>query len=424
MKVIVWLEKYGLLLMALYCLEVFTPDFGSKVIESDLTMDAFNERLAGSNLFKQAFWILAWLFFTIRYLFNTAIGPLKRNLNTNVLLLLLLCGFALLSALWSDYPFFTLKRAIFQVLFCCSLSFAVCFAIYHGSLIKTFTLAAWVCIGLIMVSLLLGGGINTDLQLSGFVSSKNTLGKNLLVLFVLGYVWTRTLNVKDKWLQFTLLALAILLLMTQSKTNMMLLFIFVLLMQLSLFKLRVIMTSVFLMLTSVFVFIPAMSYYLNDYQHIALYVDAEFFTGRGLIWDALYYDLAFFQKMALGYGYGSYFEVGVVPFTLDDKYSFLQFITSAHNGYLQLLLQFGLLGTFLVSVMLMLPLLNIRNSFLLAALIVPLIQNVTESTLFRDTNMVWFLMIVIIASARLLTVNQKAATKTQYSKDAVGSIAN
>jgi len=146
---------------------------------------------------------------------------------------------------------------------------------------------------------------------------------------------------------------------------------------------------------------------MNDYQHIALYVDADFFTGRGIIWDSLYYDLEFFDKMTLGYGYGSYFEVGVIPFVLDDKYSFLQYISSAHNGYLQLLLQFGVVGSSLIFIFFVLSMLKSNSVFIHTALIIPILQNVTESSIFRDANMAWFLMVMIVISSGVYMIRDE-----------------
>ena len=143
---------------------------------------------------------------------------------------------------------------------------------------------------------------------------------------------------------------------------------------------------------------------MNDYQHIALYVDEDFFTGRGVVWDSLYYDLTFFDKITYGYGYGSYFGVGIIPFVLDDKYSFLQYISSAHNGYLELLLQFGVVGTFFIFICFIISMLKSNNRYFHAALIVPILHNVTESSVFRDANMAWFLMIVIIVSSGIYLV--------------------
>ena len=179
----------------------------------------------------------------------------------------------------------------------------------------------------------------------------------------------------------------------------------------SLLPLRSLYFPLVILFFSIFILIPGVSYHINDYQHIALYVDDDFFTGRGIIWDALYYDLGFFDEITLGYGYGSYFGVGVIPFELDDKYSFLQYVSSAHNGYLQLLLQFGVVGSLFIFIFFIVSMLNSNNKYLHAALIIPILHNVTESSIFRDVNMAWFLMVVIIISSGIYLVRYEVSNE-------------
>jgi len=398
MNVLVWLEKYGLLFMLLYCLGVFTPDFTSKISMMDHELDVVTGSLAESNIFKQLFWISLFLFFSFRFFINQEFNSLKLLFN-KLFILLVICFIALVSASWSNYPLIAMKRAIFQMVFCTSISIAFCFSFYHKSIEVNLKVAIGICITMIIIAIVLGAGFNEGLNLAGYFKSKNTMGINLTVLIVISYMWIKSFDVHSQLLNVLLVVLFVFLLMTQSKTSIVLCITYFLLIQLSMFKIKVLMAMFAITFFSVFILIPGVSYYMNDYQHIALYVDADFFTGRGIIWDSLYYDLEFFDKIALGYGYGSYFEVGVIPFVLDDKYSFLQYISSAHNGYLQLLLQFGVIGSSLIFIFLVLSMLKSNSAFIHAGLIIPILQNVTESSIFRDANMAWFLMVMIVISS-------------------------
>jgi len=411
MNVFIWLEKYGLLFMLLFCLGVFAPDFTNKMSAVDHELDVITNNLTKSNAFKQVFWIVVFIFFSFRFFINTEINKLKPVITYKIFILMFICAVALLSASWSNYPFVSMKRAMFQVLFCTSLSLGLCFSYYHKSIEFNLKSAVVICILIILLSVVQGVGLNESLQLAGYSKSKNTMGINLVVLIVISHMWTKSFDINSKFLNGMLLLLFMLLILTQSKTSIALCIIYLLMTQLSLFKIKVITCSLAVLFFSIFILIPGVSYHINDYQHVALYVDEDFFTGRGIIWDALYYDLGFFDEITLGYGYGSYFGVGVIPFVLDDKYSFLQYVSSAHNGYLQLLLQFGVVGSLFIFIFFIISMLNSNNKYLHAALIIPIMHNVTESSIFRDVNMAWFLMVVIIISSGIYLVRHEVSNE-------------
>ncbi|NQZ91924.1 MAG: O-antigen ligase family protein [Moritella sp.] len=411
MNVFIWLEKYGLLLMLLFCLGVFAPDFSNKMSAVDHELDVITNNLTKSNTFKQVFWIFVFMFFSFRFFINTEINKLKPIITYKIFILMVICVVALLSASWSNYPFVSMKRAMFQVLFCTSLSLGLCFAYFHKSIEFNLSGAIVICILMVILAMIQGVGLNESFQLAGYAKSKNTMGINLAVLIVISHMWTKSFDINSKLLNIMLVALFVLLLLTQSKTSIALCILYLLMTRLSLFKIKVITCSLVILFFSIFILIPGVSYHINDYQHIALYVDDDFFTGRGIIWDALYYDLGFFDEITLGYGYGSYFGVGVIPFVLDDKYSFLQYVSSAHNGYLQLLLQFGVVGSLFIFIFFIVSMLNSNNKYLHAALIIPILHNVTESSIFRDVNMAWFLMVVIIISSGIYLVRYEVSNE-------------
>jgi len=411
MNIIIWIEKYGLFFILLFCLGIFTPDFSNKISMMDHELDAVTDGLAGSNMFKQLFWIFLFLFFSFRFLVNQGINRFKPVVINKMMILLVVCIIALLSASWSNYPSIAMKRSIFQVLFCISVSLSLCFAIYHKSIEINLKATIVICIVMVLFAIISGAGFNESYNLAGYLKSKNTMGINLAVLIVISHMWIKSFEIESQSLTLSLVFLFVLLLLTQSKTSIVLCISYFLIIQLSVFKIKTLMCILSVVFFSVFVFIPGISHLTNDYQHVALYVDADFFTGRGIIRDALYYDLGFFDKITLGYGYGSYFEVGVIPFVLDNKYSFLQYISSAHNGYLQLLLQFGYVGSLFIFLFLIISMWNANNKYFCAALILPILQNVTESSIFRDANMAWFLMVAIIISSGVYLVRERKLDK-------------
>ncbi|GGE83940.1 O-antigen ligase family protein [Sphingomonas prati] len=143
------------------------------------------------------------------------------------------------------------------------------------------------------------------------------------------------------------------------------------------------------------------------YRDSALSVlnDPAAFTGRTLIWRALF--LSFLENPVLGVGYGSYWNVGPAgPIYRYANFAWVEGVSQGHNGYLDLLVQIGLPGLLLVLFavvvwpvrrMLGTPDLPPATAGLIGAVILfCLIHNGSESTLFdRDTIGQVFLMVVL-----------------------------
>jgi len=142
--------------------------------------------------------------------------------------------------------------------------------------------------------------------------------------------------------------------------------------------------------------LPSLSYYLGEYTHAGLYLDPDAITGRGIIWDTLYYDLQYFSKLLFGYGYGAYFSNGTIPHFFDDDWSFLRHISSSHNGYLDMLLQYGIALSLVIIPCLYKLTSGIKHSWLSAAFILPVVYNLTESAFLRDQSIMWCFAVILM----------------------------
>lgn len=122
--------------------------------------------------------------------------------------------------------------------------------------------------------------------------------------------------------------------------------------------------------------------------------DPTSFTGRTVIWSAMW---AFYRNFPLfGAGYGSFWNIG--PASPINQYGsdWLLQVAEGHNGYLDLLVTIGPIGLALVVVATMIlpiaKLLNWRRSegqtgaLLMAVLIFIIGHNATESSLFDRDN--------------------------------------
>ena len=151
-----------------------------------------------------------------------------------------------------------------------------------------------------------------------------------------------------------------------------------------------------------FILIPSLSYFLGDITHAGQYLEPDAITGRGIIWDTLYYDLEYFSKFAFGYGYGAYFSNGSIPYFFDDDWSFLKHIASSHCGYIDVLIQYGLVFSLAVVICIYRLSSGIKNVWLSSAFIIPIIYNFTESTFLRDQSMMWLFAIVLFSYVAIL----------------------
>lgn len=131
------------------------------------------------------------------------------------------------------------------------------------------------------------------------------------------------------------------------------------------------------------------------------------FTGRTQIWAAL---LAYAQEnWAAGAGYGSFWNIGADSpiYAYAKPGAWLTKITSAHNGYLDIIVQIGAPGMMLaVFALVAHPLGRLltdpgprdRGALLLALLVLCAGQNLTESTMLDRDNFVQFCLMWTIAA--------------------------
>ncbi|EOU2463883.1 O-antigen ligase family protein [Vibrio navarrensis] len=120
-------------------------------------------------------------------------------------------------------------------------------------------------------------------------------------------------------------------------------------------------------------------------------------TGRATIWYNALQDLIYDGNLYFGYGLGYYFSVlsplrlsgiGLGPFLPSDS----------HNGYVDLLLNFGVFGGFFLFLFLANLLLNlhkidgVQRVFVVFFVFVFLLFNVTESFFVKSTNFTNFLL--------------------------------
>ena len=106
----------------------------------------------------------------------------------------------------------------------------------------------------------------------------------------------------------------------------------------------------------------------------------------------------------LGFGYGSFWAVGFQSPNLSASYEFIRLLTQGHNGYLDLLLVLGVLGTVLFAGFLSQLLAVLSRSYAIrgplyifatVTILFVLLLNVTDSSFARGTAAPWLFLILV-----------------------------
>lgn len=130
------------------------------------------------------------------------------------------------------------------------------------------------------------------------------------------------------------------------------------------------------------------------------------FTGRSIIWEYVYEKV--FERPFIGWGYGSFWGLGNDSPSLFDGGDFLQLFGQAHNGYLDMSVQIGIIGLglclyahlFFLKFMLK----NITKvkdkefDFLFTFAIFFFLHNLLESTIMQPFSVLWPVLFLLSIS--------------------------
>ncbi len=346
------------------------------------------------------------------------VGHIRRTLRQMVQqkALLAVVAFACLSTFWSQVPLVTFRHAVLLSFMCI---FAWFFATYYSpSDQMRILLAAGVIVSLASVAMVLffpQYGMASGGEWKGVLAQKNRFGLTIFFLFA-GLPFCR-LSSRRRVLAVALEALlpVALILLSQSRTSLVLAFI----------------------LVAARIFGPWMTRMRRDQIPFllwfvlfgALIVPLGLFAGRSLILSMLGRDITLtgrtehwsllvsyaMQHMWLGYGYQGFWTG-----TTGDSGRFIAMVGAgmrgADNGYVDLLLQFGLIGIGLLLVILALCMRDFRRLFrepsiplaafwyagVLAAIFV---GDITETMFWVPNGILTFMLVVACVGLRNLAAH-------------------
>lgn len=358
-----------------------------------------------------------------------------RVINPFLVMVLLWCT---LSSLWSPLPLVTFKRAI-QLYGLVMLGLAIQLAPNALHLLAKTMLYTLMCIlGLSLLIVIVSPSTGIDYELGrawrGALSQKNELGQVAAMSILLWQVRTCMEKVDVKILMLSLLFCFVMLVMSKSSTSMIITIVtsgtFHTLRKhhlASIYPLTRIFLGVFcLVLLAVYVFYMQESR-LPTWPEVTAPIAGIFgkgtdLTGRTDIWELIWVEIH--RHLLIGLGYGSFWlgPDSLSQFIIDA----LHWIPlQAHNGYLDILNEQGAIGlTLTILTLLMqarsLTLLarddRVQAAFWSAMLLVVVVTNFTESSLFRGfgfQNVLFICALTSVTSAtRRLNQVDREATQT------------
>ena len=403
------LGRLPFIIVVLYIFDVFKPDMQPHTGLLTIDLQSGLKEQSGGSFLKQLFWIGSLcLTFLLCHLERVQISYNPKIMK--VLFILLLITF--FSVAWSEHPFITFKRASLQLIFILTLYFSCLLLKTRNNLFETLYISFCIILLFEMFFLLFLNHISFAYsgEFRGIHYGKNTLGVVAFTGFMisLDQYFKAKEKKKPRYLKLTLITTFLwgsILLLAQSKTCLSIAFIcfFTYVSKYYaafLFKItrgiakKLAIVMLLLLIASFLVF--------NDFSSIYKQVfNSTDLTGRGVIWS-LALD-AIQSHPWLGSGYGAFWGVGYVPDVFNLEFSFLSYLNQAHNGYIDICLQLGLLGLFVFLFLVYTMAIELRKvkesiKILWCLFLFTLLHNITESSFLRDVSFGWFLFVIIIMS--------------------------
>jgi O-antigen ligase len=398
----IWLGLPLLLLVA-WSIKAFSPDLSSK---SALTARDLDLRLeivsSGAALWQQ---LLLPLFTAACILYVMRLRHLFRAYISVLFPIALLGCFLVASVLWSDHPDDTARRAIRQIFLFTSVVGAVVIG-RSKNLFVTYLQTTSLLLLLYESLFLLMPWISFDVfgKFTGIHSTKNELGGIAGAFFLIGLAthryYAETLKEK-RWAMATILGWAFLLILSASKTPMGLVVLVGGCLMLSQHYVRMISIGVIVFWLMIIVFIPLALLGFGeapiDFYRSILPEDA--LTGRTGIWYHLLADLK--KNWMFGTAYGAYWGVGDIPEALDIKWSYYQFLHTAHSGFVDLCMELGVIPTVIWLLIFWAFLVATKDSsdpISQALIAYGMLHNCLETSFLHGVHFVWVMMLISIAN--------------------------
>jgi len=305
--------------------------------------------------------------------------------------------YAFLSILWSEYTFISFKR-IFQII-TVVLIFVNMFAHIEDEKyilrVFRFIVSLYLFSSLLVVFTVSGAKDPQFLTWRGFAQTKNNLGQVSLITFIVSFILSNYNTERGRYYDYLLMLLSLTLLFGSRSGTSIVTFIGVIFL-LSIIKFSDLFKTIGLsrtFTTLTFAFIVTITFVLVFYssaiEEFTLMIGKDpSFTGRTDLWENIYFEIL--KHPILGAGYQSFWVVEN-PDVIQLYGIFVWLPNQAHNGYLDMINDLGIVG-FGIFVIMMFnyfyqSMITEKTNYWAFIIIAVLVINLQESTLFRTGNL-------------------------------------
>ena len=330
------------------------------------------------------------------------------NLLKEERFLFLFLIWCLISIMWSDYRFVSFKRYIKIIT---SVSVCLAFLLYYNSgnellkVLKT-VLFIYVTFSLLAIIFIPGAIDSESMAWRGFTTQKNQLGQASLVSAV---IWFASMGSKSNGFKqklfhlFMILLSVILVLGSKSMTSSMVMtLIAISWIVINIDKrLKTIGIGRLFSFMAIFALIAIMGtvIYLGPgviSSTLEIFGKDLSFTGRTFLWNYIFEQAK--KHLLLGCGFEGFWVVDSSNANLMTLYeTFYTLVSQAHMGYLDLLNETGIIGIILLFLMIIVYYKNSlklkKGLFWKWILLMVLVMNITESSLFRSNSLLGLMFI-------------------------------
>ncbi len=354
------------------------------------------QKIGSSNLINQVVYTLLFLISTTSVLpkLNQLVELIKRERFLSLFLL-----WCTLSVIWSDYSFIAFKR-LFQ--FYTIVIICVAVLLHHDSIaaiMKHFKLllSVYLMLTLIAVLTIPGASDPTSYSWRGLTPSKNLLGQSALISILIWFNSIKQSNTMlNKTISVFMLTISFVLLFGSLSMTSILVFLIIIFLAIlfklerSLFYRLGIGNSYSIMLFIAVGFTLLVSYYAAPEVLATLpesFGKDATFTGRTELWNDLLLEVR--KRFIVGHGFNSFWGINNPNlYYIYQKYIWLP--NQAHNGYLDILIDLGIIGLFLFIGLIINYFINFRRlnkpHFWIWFFIAGLVINLQETTLFSPKH--------------------------------------
>jgi O-antigen ligase len=321
----------------------------------------------------------------------------KHILPPNIICLLVCVAFAGASALWAFKPEHSFIRFTQEVMILASVILPTMLAPRTVDVMG----GVFLCFGIgLILNVLLGEhpkGIQVGYE--GYFLDKNALGPFAAIAFLLALHEVLHRGIRRALGMIVAVIAAVVLYLTHSKTSMGFGFLAPFLAGFTLMirkKMRISPAIlVFIIITLLVLF--------RDRVGWLVFNDTTF-SGRIFIWDFATYQIG--HRPLLGWGYESFWLVGSDAPSVVEAQGWLKTMPNSHNGYLDTVVEMGLVGLALLVIFIMTTLhaigrVAVRNParawVMLSLAIFIMFHNLLESSWMRAGNLVWVTFALVAA---------------------------